>query len=443
MNQFLRRILFLPPQASTVAREIDYLHYFVILTTMAGATVLTVVGVAFVIRYRARGGEVPREDPAARPPVWAEISVIVGLLGLFCLWWVIGFVEYLKVQVAPENALTVYVTGKQWMWKFAYPEGARGLSTLYVPTGRPVKLLLTSRDVIHSFYVPDFRIKQDAVPGRYTTTWFEVTQPGVHAVLCAEYCGTGHSTMHAQVIALAPEDYARWTAAAGRGGASQGTEGLTVEAGESIARSGDSPGPWDGETPSTAESAEAAPGDLVRVGMVAAGALGCLRCHSLDGSRYIGPTWAGLFGSHVPLANGATALANEAFLTESMMDPMARLHDGYQPVMPTYKGRMTPGQVAAILELIKSVRDVPARPPETSGGPTVGLAAPPQLAPGAAAPAGAMEPAPAPEPQAPPRTMATPGGALPPPDQQGLPPPGTSTWPEPRLPIRVGEGAAP
>src|SRR4029079_14017021 len=142
-------------------------------TTMAGAAAITLVGLAFVIRYRARG-EFKREDPAARPPLWAEVLVIGGLLSLFCLWWVIGFSQYVTIEVPPPNALPIYVTGKQWMWKFAYQAGEHTISTLYVPAGRPVQLLLTSRDVIHSFYVPDFRIKQDALPGRTTTAWFTV-----------------------------------------------------------------------------------------------------------------------------------------------------------------------------------------------------------------------------------------------------------------------------
>src|SRR5690349_5019764 len=164
MYDLLRRILFLPPAASTVADEIDGLHFFVIIVTMLGATLVTLFGGFYLYRYRrsavAKNPELRK--PAGHPPVWLEASVVLGLFGLFIAWWVIGFWQYMHVRIAPENALTVYVTGKQWMWKFAYPEGAKSVATLYVPAGKPIKLVLASRDVIHSFYVPDFRVKQDA-----------------------------------------------------------------------------------------------------------------------------------------------------------------------------------------------------------------------------------------------------------------------------------------
>ncbi|HXU61733.1 MAG TPA: cytochrome c oxidase subunit II [Polyangia bacterium] len=380
INEFLRRILFLPPQASTVARGIDWLHYFVISVTMAGATGITLTGAWLLIRYRARG-PLRREDPTAKPPVWAEVMIVAGLLSLFCLWWVLGFAQYVRLQVSPPDALTVYVTGKQWMWKFAYPDGAHTISTLVVPTGRPVRLLLTSRDVIHSFYVPDFRIKQDAVPGRYTTTWFQVKQPGTHLVMCAEYCGLQHSQMRAQVIALSPEDYARWVGAAHRNAetdtphlVADGDEG-TVEEPPGLA------GPRNDPPISVEEFPRAQAVDLVALGRTTAADLGCLRCHSLDGTAFIGPSWAGLYRSFVPLREGGPVLADEAYLTESMMDPTAKLHAGYQPVMPTYQGRLSPGQTAAILELIKSLRTpppaaaprdpAPALPVEVGGVPIV------------------------------------------------------------------------
>jgi cytochrome c oxidase subunit II len=372
MNELLRKLLFLPPQASSVARHIDQLHFSVIITTMVGAAAITIVGVALLIRYRARG-ELRREDPKACPPLWAEVGVIGGLLSLFCLWWVIGFVQYVGLQVAPEDALPIYVTAKQWMWKFAYPDGEHTISTLYVPSGKAVRLILTSRDVIHSFYVPDFRIKQDAVPGRYTTAWFLVNQPGVHLVMCAEYCGTGHSTMRAQVVALAPEDYGRWLAGARRD--AETSEGL--------------PGPIEQTPLSVEEFAPATPLSMVRLGLQVAGDLGCLRCHTLDGSPHIGPSWAGLYRAAIPLATGQTVVADEAYLTESMMDPLARLHAGFQPVMPSYHGLVSPGQTAAIIELIKSLRDVPGR----AAGPI---------------------------------------------QEQGLPPPGRIPNPPPQLPIVVG-----
>ena len=429
MNQLLRTVLFLPPQASTVAQGIDFLHYSVILTTMFGATAITVVGLMFLIRYRARG-PFRREDPDANPPLWAEVGVVGGLLSLFCLWWVIGFMQYVKIQVPPEDALPVYVTAKQWMWKFAYPDGEHTISTLYVPSGKAVRLMLTSRDVIHSFYVPDFRIKQDAVPGRYTTAWFEVKEPGVHLVMCAEYCGTNHSLMLAQVVELAQEDYARWLAGARRDAETSLPHLVTGgPPGETTPVPGGLPGPIEDTPLSVEEFAPATPLSMVRLGTQVAGDLGCLRCHTLDGSPHIGPTWAGLYGAAVPLATGETVLADEAYLTESMMDPLARLHAGFPAVMPSYHGLISPGQTAAILELIKSIREVPGRAP----APVAGLA--PALGP---PPAGAIgqepvRPLPVETLQ---RVPAPPDQPLP--AEQGLPPPGRLPNPPPRLPIVVG-----
>jgi cytochrome c oxidase subunit 2 len=337
MNELLRRILFLPPQASSVAREIDTLHYFVIITTMLGAILVTGVGAYFVVRYRARGLQTQRREPAPRLPFWMEAGSIVGLFGLFFFWWTIGFAQYVRVRVAPPDALEVYVTAKQWMWKFAYPDGHHTIAAVYVPAGRPVKLIMTSRDVIHSFYVPDFRIKQDVVPGRYTTAWFSVNEAGTHQILCAELCGVGHSTMRGEVVALDPADYARWLAA----GSSEPLAGPVDEHPTSVDRF---------------EPRESL--SLPRAGVRAAAERGCLRCHTLDGTPHIGPTWLGLYRSSVPPSDGTAVIADEAYLTESMMDPLFRLHRGFPPVMPTYQGALPAPDVASIVELIKSLRDI-------------------------------------------------------------------------------------
>jgi len=445
VNELLRRVLFLPPQASTVAPEIDHLHFFVILVTMFGAAAITVISLFFVVRYRARGGFVP-EDPSARPSRRLEIAVVGGLLSLFCLWWAIGFVQYVKIEVPPEGAQTIYVTGKQWMWKFSYPDGEHTISTLYVPAGRPVRLLLTSRDVIHSFFVPDFRIKQDAVPGRYTTAWFTVRAPGVHIVFCAEYCGTGHSTMRAQVVALSPEDYARWLAGARRAAevplprlVAGGPDGELEQHPAGMA------GPRATIPVSVDELPRLEPVGLVRTGLAVAGDLGCLRCHTLDGAPHIGPTWAGLFRAVVPLQGGGTVIADEAYLTESMMDPLARVHAGFQPVMPSYHGVLAPAQAAAVIELIKAVREIPARGPLPAGAADEAAVAPPAgehpieaaggqaelpILPGGL-PGGDVR-------RAPP-SLRTAAPAV----QQGLPPPGLTRNPEPWLPIQVGPPGAP
>jgi cytochrome c oxidase subunit II len=340
MNELLRLVLFLPEQRSTVARDVDYLHYFVILTTMGGAVLITLIGGYFLLRYRRRRRDPTETHPGstARAPLLLETAALFGLAFMFLGWWNLGTRQYADLRIAPDDAMEIYVTAKQWMWKFAYPEGESMISVLYVPARRPVKLIMTSRDVIHSFFVPEFRIKQDVVPGRYTTVWFEASESGTYPILCTEYCGTSHSTMRGEVIALDPVDYERWLAG-GAGGVSRpareaaGTEGLT-----------------------TPEPTTAARGER------AATAHGCLRCHTLDGTPHIGPTWAGLFGSVVPLESGGEAVADAAYLTESIMDPLAKVHRGFQAVMPAYLGLISTPDVAAMVELIKSLRDVPHGP---------------------------------------------------------------------------------
>jgi cytochrome c oxidase subunit 2 len=354
MNELLRRLLFLPPQSSTMAESVDHLHYFVILTTMLGALLVTLVGGWFLLRYRqGRIQTHPLDyDVGAKPPLWMKTAAVLALFTLFVVWWAIGMRQYLELRIAPQGAFEVEVVAKQWMWKYAYPRGGRSIAALYVPARRPVKLTLTSRDVIHSFYVPDFRIKQDVVPGRYTTVWFEATAAGVHEILCTEYCGAGHSVMRGQVIALEPGDFDRWL------------EGEDL--GAPIAGPRYDP-PW--VVGNTAPAEEL---DLVRVGAASAATQGCLRCHSIDGTPHLGPTWAGLYGSVVPLADGGTVVADAAYITESMMDPLAKMHAGFSALMPSYLGRIRPGETAAILAFIKSLRGVPPEPgaqtPDQDGG---------------------------------------------------------------------------
>jgi cytochrome c oxidase subunit 2 len=417
VNDWLRTILFLPPQASTISSSIDHLHFFVIITTMTGAAFVGVMAIWFVIRYRRSLDQVTTQAKRVPPaPGWVEGMIAGGLFTLFIAWWVVGFMQYIRLRVAPEHPYDIYVTAKQWMWKFGYVEGNHTISELYVPTGRPVRLIMSSRDVIHSFYVPDFRVKQDVLPGRYTTMWFEVKHPGRHDILCTEYCGTNHSMMRAQVIALDPADFGRWMASAP---ADQ-----------------ESPPPFRQHPSIAVELGPSQPMSLPRVGEQVAAQQGCLRCHTLDGTPHIAPTWAGLYMSMVPLKTGGTVIADEAYLTESMMDPYARIHAGYEPVMPSYLGRLRPAEVSALLELIKSLKSLPGETPHSPIAPK----------PAPTAPAGAIGPAPgqSPEPllQVVPRDVSAP-----PPAEQGLPPPGSVIIPPlagdvlvgPKGPVKVPE----
>jgi cytochrome c oxidase subunit 2 len=333
VNELLRNVLFLPEQASTVALEVDQLHYFVIITTMLGATAVGLVTLYFLIRYRERahrGGDLP---PDTRPhhtsggmSAAVELPVLASLLALFLLWWVIGFRQYSRISDPPPNAIQIYVTAKQWMWSFAYPNGAGSNSVLYVPAGRPVKLVMTSRDVIHSFFVPAFRVKRDVLPGRATMLWFEAKRPGRYPLFCTEFCGAGHSTMLGEVVALSEEDYEHRL---------EGLEPVQIAA--------------DSRVPEQLS--------LAAMGQRVATTRGCMRCHTSDGTPHIGPTFAALYHRRIPLADQTTVFVDEAYLTSSIMDPAAQIHRGFPPVMPTYQGLLTAPEVGAIVEYIRSLRD--------------------------------------------------------------------------------------
>ena len=218
MNELLRRLLFLPDQASTFARDVDQLHFFVILTTFVMSTAVGLTAIFFFARYRRRS-EV-QTTPHIEPGIAMEAAFFIVPLFFFLLWFFIGYREFVRQQTPPSDAADVYVMAKKWMWKFAYPDGPNAINVLRVPAGRNVRLLMTSRDVIHSFYVPEFRIKQDVLPGRYTQTWFNAVQPGRYQILCAEYCGAGHSIMRGEVIVMKQQEYEDWLVQQKRGLAS-------------------------------------------------------------------------------------------------------------------------------------------------------------------------------------------------------------------------------
>jgi cytochrome c oxidase subunit 2 len=344
VNAWLHRILMLPPQASTVAKQVDYLHYAVILTTMCGAAGVGLLALYYTVRYRAGTGRGGYRAPASGAfhttggkSVFFELGTFGGLLGLFVVFWVIGFVQYVRVAEPPPGAMTIYVIGKQWMWDFAYPDGSGSVGVLYVPAGRPIQLVMTSRDVIQSFYVPAFRNKRDVIPGRSTTLWFQADEPGRHRIECAEYCGAGHSTMRGEVVVLSAEDYARR---------------LSDFQAVRIA------GPAPGDPAVVGEESPSPPLSLAAVGRSVAADAGCLRCHTVDGTPHIGPTWAGLYGATIPLQGGARVIADGQYLTKSMMDPAADIHLGFPNVMPSYQGLLTAPQIGAIVEYIRSLRDV-------------------------------------------------------------------------------------
>jgi cytochrome c oxidase subunit 2 len=349
MNELLRRLLDLPPQASTFAYSVDLLHYFVIATTLLGATFVFALALYFLWKGRRHApGVLTTPVPTSAA---TELTVIVGLLTIFITFWVVGATQYNAIMTPPPDAMPVYVTAKQWMWKFSYADGRSSIDVLTVPVGRPIKLVMTSRDVIHSFYVPAFRMKHDVVPGRYYAAWFQATTPGTFDIRCAEYCGVSHSGMLGQVRVLSADDYRRWQESA---------------------------------TPGESE-------DLAAEGLRVAARRGCLGCHTLDGQPHIGPSFAGLYGSDVALQDGHTTVADDGYLTRSMMEPQADLVAGFQPVMPSYRGVLEEPEVAALVELIASVQGRPVVPSVTLPKMTPASSVPPAET---AAPAVTEEPRP-------------------------------------------------
>ncbi len=330
MKGWIEYLLDLPPAASSVAQGIDRLHFAVITTSILGAAYVFLLGLWYLLRHRRT---VALEVTARRetsPRV--ELFIIVAIQVLFLVFWVVGAIEYGRVMTPPRGAMRVYVMAKQWMWKFAYPDGRSSLDVLTVPVDRDVMLIMTSRDVIHSFYVPAFRIKHDVVPGRYYTAWFRAVAPGNYDIECAEFCGINHSRMLGQIRVLSAADYASWLS-------------------HPVAP------PRDEET--------GAPGNLVVEGRAVAVRRGCLSCHTVDGQTAVGPTWAALYGSRVELSDGRVVTADEEYLTRSMMDPLTDIVRGFRPVMPTYQGTLRQPEAAALIEYIESLATAPYAPSVT------------------------------------------------------------------------------
>lgn len=305
----------LPPQASTHAPGVDALYYFI----FWGCTVffLLVVGLAayFAIRYRRREGDAYRPSASHNTPLEITWTVIPLLLVMVVFVW--GFDGYMDMHVTPGHAAEYHVTGKQWLWQITHPNGEVSVNEMYVPVGKPVKLILQSTDVIHSFYVPDFRIKMDCYPNQYTTMWFEATRTGDFDIFCTEYCGASHSGMIGKVHVLSEADFERWE--------------------ESVS------GPKEGEP-------------LADYGRKMYEKKACITCHSLDGSKMTGPSFLGLFGRTEQFADGSSAVADENYIRESILEPQARIVAGYQPIMPTYTGLLKPVELDALIEFLKTVK---------------------------------------------------------------------------------------
>lgn len=302
-----------PRSASTLAPQVDSLMLFWMGVAGFFSLLIAALLFAFAVRYRRRNpGDVGQREKAGMllEVVWSAIPLAI-LLVMFA--W--GAKVYFYAMRPPADAVEYFVTGKQWMWKFQHPEGVREINRLHVPVGRPVKLTMTSEDVIHSFFVPDFRVKMDIIPGRYTTTWFEATRTGTFHLFCAEYCGVEHSRMGGEIVVMEPSQYDEW---------------LEVQSGLVQAET--------------------------LTGQALFEAKNCHTCHRPE-SDNLGPFLSGLFGSQVTLEEGETVEVDVNYLRESILDPTARIVAGYQALMPTYQGQLSEEELASLIQYIQSLAE--------------------------------------------------------------------------------------
>jgi len=316
-----------PTQASTLAPEVDNLYLGVIAITALFAIIVVVCVIYFAIKYRDHTGDKVGAPITGSVPLelgWSLIPFFVSI-GIF-VW---ASVVFFHIVRAPDQTLEIYSTGKRWMWRFQHIDGQREINELHVPVGRPVRVVFTSEDVLHDLFIPAFRVKADAVPGRYSAIWFEATKVGEYHLFCAEYCGTNHSGMIGTVYVMEPADYQTWLA--GDGSTSGG-------------------------------------GSMAERGAQLFTQLGCVTCHLGDGSGR-GPSLVGVFGSTVTLDNGTTVVADESYLRESILTSQAKTVAGYQQLMPTFQGLVNENDMASLIEYIKSMQQGAARVASAQGAP--------------------------------------------------------------------------
>jgi len=313
-----------PEQASTVAGQVDALYLFLVLITTFFSLLIAILIIYFAIKYRRTPERTAEQIHGSTllEIVWTVIPL--GISMVIFLW---GAALYFHIQRPPGNALEVYGVAKQWMWKFEFPGGQREINSLHVPTGRPVKVTLISQDVIHSFFVPAFRVKSDVLPNRYMTSWFEATTPGTYHLFCSQYCGTKHSGMIGEVTVMKPEDFAAWLE-------SGKAEGSMAASGEKLFQQ-----------------------------------YGCTTCHRPDsGAR--GPNLEGLYGRPVRLQDNRVVIADDNYIRESVLNPNAKIVSGFQPIMPTFQGVVSEEQMLQIIAYIKSMADQTGQPLNNRSTPT-------------------------------------------------------------------------
>ena len=300
------RFRLFPEQASNLAPQVDYLYYF-LWTITVFFTVLFFVLICYLgLKFRRKSEAMP---PAVHGPLSLELTWTVIPLVVVLVIFVWSTAVYVRMSRVPADAMEMYVIGRQWMWKVQHPAGPREINEMHVPLGRPIKLTMTSQDVIHSYFIPAFRVKQDVLPGRYSYLWFTPTKLGEYHLFCAEYCGTQHSGMVGKVIVMEPAKYEAWL------------------------------------------SGKVQDEPLEQAGARLFTQYGCATCHGLNA-----PTMAGLYMTERRLADGTTAVADDQYLRESILNAPAKVVEGYPPIMPSYRGQLSEDQLVQMIQYIKNLK---------------------------------------------------------------------------------------
>ena len=305
--------VWMPQAASTVADNVDNLYDFIFWLSLIFFVLIVGAMLWFVVAYRKKSDD-DKTSPlhhSTKLEIWWSVIPTILLVVIF-IW---GFRDWMDMQVPPDDSMEIRVTARQWSWQFDYPRDGIVSDKLVVPVNKPIKLIMSASDVIHSFYVPEFRVKKDVLPGRYTVVWFEATEPGVYNVFCTEYCGKDHSRMITRVEVKAADDYTKW-----------------VDSGGGL---GDLP--------------------MHELGAIFFQRYGCSQCHSIDGAANTGPTFQGLWGRDEQFTDGTSAPVDENYLRESILYPGKKVVKGYQNKMPSFKGKIKDKQLDAIIEYIKTV----------------------------------------------------------------------------------------
>ena len=322
-----------PETASDIGRSVDTLYIVMVVLTSIVVGGIGAIILYFVIKYRRRHEDDVGQDIGEHMGVeitWTAIPLVICLIIFVWASWL-----FLRMSKPPSDAMVINIVGKQWMWKIQHPSGRKEIDELHLPLGKPILLQITSEDVIHSFFIPEFRTKQDVLPGRYSEQWFTPTKLGQFHLFCSQYCGTSHAQMQGTVFVMEPGDYDAW-------------------------------------------AAQVAPDNRPEaVGAALFTQYGCIACHGQQA-----PTLAGVYNHPQTMQNGRTIIADDAYLRESIIDPRAQIVAGYTPIMPSYQGQLSEEQIFALLAYIKSLGAAASTPGNTANSSTPAATRPTASAPG-------------------------------------------------------------